>query len=264
MNKTTNVTVWDEVEGAIGPYPQGMYTVIADFLKASGEFGEVRIALLPQPEHGLTEEVLNNTDVLVYWAHCYHHMVDDNIVERIRLRVLNGMGLILLHSAHASKIFQRLVGTETWKLRWREVGELERVWRIEPAHPITAGVPEFFDIPHSEMYGEQFHIPAPDELLFISWYEGGEVFRSGCTFMRGLGRIFFFSPGHESFPIYHMPEVQKIITNAVKWAYPGEAGDAKHRAARPATEGCERAAPTGHLEITTGQQPFEPPKRSVQ
>ncbi|MCL2188560.1 MAG: ThuA domain-containing protein [Defluviitaleaceae bacterium] len=219
MNRI-NVTVWDEAEGAIGPYPQGIHNAIADFLRASGQFNEVRIALQPQSEHGLTEDVLNSTDVLVYWAHCFHHQVEDAIVERIARRVLDGMGLILLHSAHASKIFRRLTGTDTDRLRWREVGERERVWRIEPGHPITHGVPEYFDIPNSEMYGEQFGIPAPDELLFISWYEGGEVFRSGCTFKRGLGKIFFFAPGHETFPIYYMPEMQKIITNAVAWAAP--------------------------------------------
>jgi trehalose utilization protein len=220
MDKKINITVWDEAEGAIGPYPEGMYTVIADFLKQSGEFGEVRIALQPHPEHGLTKEILDDTDVLVYWAHCHHGGVEDKIVERIRRRVLNGMGLILLHSAHASKIFDRLMGTKPLTLRWREVDELERVWRIEPGHPICAGVPEYFDIPHSEMYAEHFQIPKPDDLLFISWYEGGEVFRSGVTYTRGMGRIFFFSPGHETFPIYHMPEVQRIITNAVKWAAP--------------------------------------------
>jgi len=238
--KKINVTVWDEVEGAIGPYPDGMYTVIADFLRNSGQFGEVRIALQPQPEHGLTEAIINDTDVLVYWAHCHHHSFDDAIVERIRHRVLNGMGLILLHSAHASKIFDRLLGTRPAMLRWREVDELERVWRIEAGHPICAGVPEHFDIPHSEMYAEHFQIPKPDDLLFISWYEGGEVFRSGITYTRGLGRIFFFSPGHETFPIYHMPEVQRIITNAVKWA-----------------------APVCEPEITTGNVPFEYPPRNA-
>ena len=240
MEKKINVTVWDEVEGAIGPYPNGIYTAIADFLKESGLFGEVRVALQPWPEHGLTEEVLNDTDVLVYWAHCHHGTVDDGIVERIRLRVNAGMGLLLLHSAHASKIFNRLVGADPWKLRWREVSEAERVWKIEHAHPITAGLPEYIDIPQSEMYGERFNIPAPDELLFISWYEGGEVFRSGCTFKRGLGKIFFFSPGHESFPIYYMPEIQKVIINAVKWA-----------------------APTGCPEPVQGKQPFDPPKRNL-
>ncbi|MCL2215579.1 MAG: ThuA domain-containing protein [Defluviitaleaceae bacterium] len=213
------VTVWNENEKAFEPYPRGINHAIAGFLRESGEFN-IREALQTQPEHGLTEEVLSGTDVLVYWAHSHHHEMDDAIVERIQRSVLGGMGLILLHSAHASKIFSRLMGTDTLRLRWRDVGELERVWCIEPSHPITQGVPEYFDIPHSEMYGENFQIPAPDELLFLSWYEGGEVFRSGCTFKRGCGKIFFFSPGHETFPIYHMPEVQRIITNSVKWAAP--------------------------------------------
>ena len=218
--KKINITVWDEIIGGIGPYPDGIYKAIADFLEKSGQFGTIRIANQPQPEHGLTEEVLNNTDVLVYWAHSYHATVDDEIVERLRRRVLDGMGLILLHSAHGSKIFSRLLGTETGILCWREDGGVERVWKIERNHPITVGLPSYFDIPNSEMYGEPFGIPAPDELLFISWHEGGEVIRSGCTFRRGNGKIFYFAPGHETFPIFYMPEVQQVITNAIKWAAP--------------------------------------------
>ena len=215
-----NVTVWNETQDAIGPYTTGIHNAIADFLKQSGEFGTVRTAILPQPEHGLTEEVLNNTDVLIWWGHSYHGKVENEIVERVHKKVLAGMGLLVLHSAHASKIFHRLMGTDTVGLRWREAQELERVWTIEPGHPIAKGVPEYFNIPESEMYGELFHIPTPDELIFVSWYEGGEVFRSGCTFKRGLGRIFFFSPGHETHPIYYMPEVQRIIMNGIHWAAP--------------------------------------------
>ena len=213
-----NVTVWDETEGPIGPYPNGIYQAIADFLVESGEFGTVRTATQPQPLHGLTDEVLEDTDVLVWWSHLYHGGVCDEIVEKVRKRVMNGMGLLVLHSSHASKIFTRLLGTDPGVLRWREDDELERVWVIEANHPITHGLPEYFDIPKSEMYGEHFGIPAPDELLFISWHEGGEVFRSGCTFKRGNGKIFFFGPGHEAFPIYYMPEIQQIIINGVKWA----------------------------------------------
>jgi len=222
--KKISVTVWNESEGALGPYEAGIHSEIRDFLSATGNFN-VRTAILQQPEHGLTEEVLDNTDVLIYWGHLYHESVEDAIVERIRQKVLKGMGLIVLHSAHASKIFSRLLGTETANLRWREADELERVWNIMPFHPITNGIPEYFDIPKSEMYGEHFQIPAPDELLFISWYEGGEVFRSGCTFFRGGGKIFFFSPGHETFPIYRMPEIQKIIINGVNWAAPTQRPD---------------------------------------
>ncbi|MCL2362018.1 MAG: ThuA domain-containing protein [Defluviitaleaceae bacterium] len=218
--KKINVTVWDETIGELGPYPNGIYQAIADFLAECGQFGKIRTANQPQPEHGLTEEVLNDTDVLVYWAHCYHATVEDAIVERIHRRVLNGMGLLVLHSGHASKIFSKLVGTDTHILGWREDGEVERVWKIERNHPITAGLPDYFDIPQSEMYGEPFGIPAPDELLFISWHQGGEVIRSGCTFKRGNGKIFYFAPGHETFPIYYMPEIQQVIINAAKWAAP--------------------------------------------
>ena len=218
--KKINITVWDETEGPIGPYPNGIYRAIADFLEKSGEFGTVRTALQPQPEHGLTQDILDDTDVLIWWAHGHHHHVDDAIVARVHQRVMNGMGLILLHSAHASKIFAKLAGTNTRQLRWRDKGELERVWVIEKNHPITTGLPEYFDVPKSEMYGEYFCIPTPDELLFISWYEGGEVFRSGCTFKRGHGKIFFFAPGHETYPIYNMPEVQQVIINGAKWAAP--------------------------------------------
>jgi len=214
-----NITVWNESDEPFEPYPQGINHTIAEFLRGDDAF-TVRTALQSEPEHGLTDEVLDNTHVLVYWAHKYHHEMDDKIVERIQHRVLKGMGLILLHSAHAAKIFSRLVGTETARLRWRDCGELERVWTIEPHHPIAQGVPECIKIPESEMYGENFQIPAPDELIFLSWYEGGEVFRSGCTFRRGGGKIFFFSPGHETHPIYYMPEIQRIIINGIKWAAP--------------------------------------------
>jgi len=218
--KKINVTVWDETQGPIGPYSNGIYQAIADFLVESGQFGKVRTATQPEPEHGLTMEVLADTDVLIYWAHNHHGTVEDEIVERIRKRVNEGMGLLILHSAHGSKIFAKLLGTDALHLRWREASEVERVWKIESNHPITAGLPDYFEIPKSEMYGEQFCIPTPDELLFISWHQGGEVFRSGCTFKRGNGKIFFFAPGHEGFPIYYMPEVQQIIINASKWAAP--------------------------------------------
>ncbi|MDR1664629.1 MAG: ThuA domain-containing protein [Clostridiales bacterium] len=220
MEKSINVTVWCETGDALGAYPQGLHNAIAEFLSNSNNFKTVRAVSLEQPEQGMSEEILRNTDVLLWWGHCFHHLVSEETAERVHKRVLSGMGLIVLHSGHASKIFQRLLGTETNKLRWREIGERERVWKIAHHHPITEGVPEYFDIPKSEMYGEFFHIPAPEELLFISWYEGGEVFRSGCTFTRGGGKIFFFSPGHESYPIYYMPEIQRILVNAAKWAAP--------------------------------------------
>jgi trehalose utilization protein len=146
--------------------------------------------------------------------------VDDRVVQSVHQRVLEGMGLLALHSAHASKIFVRLMGTSCM-LRWREAGERERLWVVNPSHPIVEGIDdEFFELDSTEMYGEFFDIPAPDELITISWFEGGEVFRSGCTFRRGKGKIFYFRPGHETFPIYYHPVVRRMVANAVRWAAP--------------------------------------------
>ena len=218
------VTVWNEYLHEVQfpevaeVYPKGIHGCIADFLKDAGM--EVRTATLREPEHGLAQEVLDNTDVLIWWGHMAHHEVADEIVDRVYKRVLEGMGLIVLHSGHASKIFQKLCGTDTWKLKWREDGEKEILWVVDPSHPIADGLDEKIIIPHEEMYGEHFNIPQPDELVFISWFEGGEVFRSGCCYHRGKGKIFYFRPGHEVFPIYHQPEIQHVIINAVKWAAP--------------------------------------------
>jgi len=148
-----------------------------------------------------------------------HQRVEDAVVDRVQANVLEGMGLIVLHSGHMSKIFRRLVGT-SGALKWREAAEKERLWVVDPAHPIAQGLGEYFEIPHEEMYGEPFDIPSPDRLVFVSWFQGGEVFRSGCCFHRGNGRIFYFRPGHETYPTYHQKEVLQVITNAVRWAAP--------------------------------------------
>jgi trehalose utilization protein len=225
MSAALRVTVWNEFRHerhaghpAGEVYPNGMHTAIAEFLNSAGGI-QAGCATLDEPEHGLTAEVLANTDVLIWWGHCAHHEVKDEIVSRVQQRVLDGMGLVLLHSAHFSKIFQRLMGTGC-NLKWREIGENERLWVIERGHPIVEGLGEWIDIPHEEMYGEPFDIPAPDTLVLVSWFAGGEVFRSGCCYHRGHGKIFYFRPGHETFPTYYQPEVQTVITNAVRWAAP--------------------------------------------
>lgn len=217
------VTVWGEnlqehsnpAVGAI--YPAGMHTTIAEAIREHiGAGVRVATATLDQPEHGLTAAVLAETDVLTWWGHVGHDRVDERVVDRVHERVLLGMGLIVLHSGHASKIFKRLMGT-TCLLRWREAGEREVVWNVNPGHPVARGLPDGFVIPEQEMYGEYFDIPQPDELVFISSFSGGEVFRSGCAFRRGQGRVFYFSPGHETHPVYHQPEVRLVIANAVRW-----------------------------------------------
>lgn len=197
-------------------YPDGMHSTIAAALGAEGDI-EAETATLQEPEHGLRAERLATTDVLLWWGHKAHADVEDAVVERVAQRVWEGMGLIALHSAHFSKIFRRLMGTPC-SLRWREAGERERLWVVNPGHPIAAGLPEAFEVPNSEMYGEPFTVPEPDETVFISWYQGGEVLRSGMTWRRGAGRVFYFAPGHETYPIYHQPEIAKVLRNAVRWA----------------------------------------------
>jgi trehalose utilization protein len=215
------VTVWNENlheqshKEVQEIYPKGIHTAIAEGIAAPGF--EIRTATLQEPEHGLTEEVLNNTDVLIWWGHMGHDKVADEIVDRVHQRVLKGMGLIVLHSAHFSKIFKKLMGTGC-DLKWREANEKERIWIVDPAHPIAEGLGEYFELEHEEMYGEHFDIPTPDELVFISWFEGGEVFRSGCTYHRGNGKVFYFRPGHETHPTYYDKNVLKVISNGIKWA----------------------------------------------
>jgi trehalose utilization protein len=145
--------------------------------------------------------------------------VDDAIVTRVQQRVLAGMGLVVLHSGHFSKLFKRLMGTSC-DLKWREADERERIWVVAPSHPVAAGLGEYFELEREEMYGEFFDIPAPDELVFVSWFQGGEVFRSGCCYSRGAGRIFYFRPGHETYPTYYDASVQRVIANAARWAAP--------------------------------------------
>ncbi|BCG58209.1 ThuA domain-containing protein [Paenibacillus sp. URB8-2] len=217
------VTVWNEYRHErndskiAAVYPEGIHNQIAGFLKKEGM--DVATATLDEPEHGLTEEVLNNTDVLVWWGHIAHKEVSDEIVNRVHRRVLQGMGLVVLHSGHMSKIFMKLMGTSC-DLKWRDVGEKERLWVMNPSHPIAEGIGEYIELEQEEMYGTHFDVPAPEELIFVGWFEGGNVFPSGCTYRRGNGKIFYFQPGHEAYPTYYHPEIQRVIVNGVQWAEP--------------------------------------------
>ena len=216
-----NVTIWNEGrheksnEAVKKLYPKGIHGALADYLGKQPGL-KVRTATLDEPEHGLAKDVVEKTDVMLWWGHMAHGDVKDEIVERVHQRVLDGMGLVVLHSGHYSKIFKKLMGT-TGNLRWREAHEIERLWIVNPYHPIAAGIKDCIEL-REEMYGEFFDIPEPDELVFISWFEGGEVFRSGCTWHRGKGKIFYFRPGHETYPTYHNADILKVIDNGVRWA----------------------------------------------
>jgi trehalose utilization protein len=224
MSDKIRVTVWSEnVQEHTSPevraiYPEGLHECVAAGLRGRAEL-DVRCATLQQPEQGLPTDLLAETDVLLWWGHKAHDEVENAVVERVVGRVWEGMGFIGLHSAHFSKPFKRLMGTSC-SLVWRVAGETERVWNCNPGHAITQGLPPYFELPQSEMYGEPFAVPSPEEQIFISWYQGGEVFRSGCTWRRGSGKIFYFGPGHEIYPIYRDAHVIRVLQNAVWWARP--------------------------------------------
>ena len=198
-------------------YPDGIHECIKKFL-CTNEDLSVKTATFDMPEHGLTEEALNNSDVLIMWCHALHDKFSDEVALRVQRYVLSGMGLILLHSAHFSKAAKLLLGT-SMTLKWKH-GESEKLWTVSPTHPIAKGVPEVINLPKEEMYGEPFDIPKPDDVVFAGWFSNGYVFRSGVTFTRGLGKIFYFQPGHEEYPVYYDENIRKIITNAVRFVAP--------------------------------------------
>ncbi|MBR5308715.1 MAG: ThuA domain-containing protein [Clostridia bacterium] len=226
MEKKINITIFNENyhdsnDYCVRHYPNGMHNAIKKGLEVDPCFN-ITIATQDMEECGLTDEVINNTDVMFWWGHIKHNEVPDHIVNKVHQRVLKGMGLVVLHSGHFSKIFKKLMGTGC-DLKWRCSNDKERFWCVNPSHPIANGIPQQFTLDQEEMYGEHFDIPAPDELVFISWFSGGEVFRSGCTFRRGNGKIFYFRPGHESCPSYNNEYVLKVLRNAAHWACPAEA-----------------------------------------
>jgi len=224
MERTIRVTIWNEFyheqhkESIRKVYPDGIHGALAQMLGRNKDF-VIRTATLEMPEHGLTDEVLDNTDVLIWWGHRRHANVSDEVAEKVKNRVLDGMGFIPLHSGHLCKPFKLLMGT-VCRSKWRENDEKERIWVVEPSHTIAQGLPEYIELPAEETYGERFEIPTPDELVLISWFSGGEVFRSGCCWKRGLGKVFYFRPGHEEYPTYYREDIALLLSNAVRWAAP--------------------------------------------
>ncbi|MGN6033169.1 MAG: ThuA domain-containing protein [Thermomicrobiales bacterium] len=229
MGNEIRVTVWNEFrhekqDEHIGKiYPDGIHGAIAEGLNAIDGI-TATTATLDEPEHGLTDEVIANTDVFVWWGHMAHGEVDDAIVAKVQQRVLEGAGIIVLHSGHFSKIFKRLMGTSC-NLKWREADEKERLWVVSPGHPIVQGIGQYIELEQEEMYGEFFDIPQPDELVFVSWFQGGEIFRSGAAYYRGAGKVFYFRPGHETYATYYNEQIRTVIGNAVKWAAPVSRAD---------------------------------------
>ena len=258
---TIRATVWNEnvhethnkIVGDL--YPDGIHGAIASALNAADGI-EATTATLQEPEHGLTQERLDNTDVLLWWGHAAHGDVEDAVVERVVEAVWSGMGFIALHSAHFAKPFKRLMGSAC-NLTWREAGERERLWVTSRNHPIAAGLPDHFELENEEMYGEPFGVPEPLETVFVSWFQGGEVFRSGLTYKRGAGNVFYFRPGHETYPTYFDENVRRVLTNATRWAHNPAARvqgvtDAPNVPVDKALEPIEARGPSLHAEGEEG------------
>lgn len=205
------VTVWNEFveenmyEHVKKVYPHGIHTCIKSFLEANDDMS-VRCVTLSDPDQGLSEEILSDTDVLIWWGHQAHEEVTEENAERVKQHILNGMGFIPLHSAHYCKVMRKILGTSMC-VRWKH-GEKEKLICVNPSHPIAEGIKEPIILEPEEMYGEYFDIPKPDDLIFIGWFSNEEVFRSGCTFLRGWGKIFYFQPGHEEYPTFYQPQIQ--------------------------------------------------------
>ena len=197
-------------------YPEGIHMA----LKKGLEDDEIQIRCVTlDTVSEITKELLDDTDVLIWWGHMRHHLVPDETANIVKDAVLRGMGAIFLHSGHHSKPFKLLMGTSC-NLTWREDGDRELLWVVNPAHPIAQGIGRFVNIEHEESYGEPFGIPEPQQTIFIGNFEGGEVLRAGCCWRKENGKVFYFQPGHETYPIYHNEEILKIIKNAIHWAKP--------------------------------------------
>ena len=228
MEKKIKVVIWNEFrhertkEKVKAIYPDGLHAAIKQYLDANNEDMDITLAALDDPEQGISDELLESTDVLIWWGHAAHDEVNDELVKKIQARVYAGMGFIALHSAHHSKPFKAIVGTNG-NLSWGR-NQKEVIWNMMPQHPIAKGIPDHFLVEEEELYCEPFYIPQPDALVFGGWYEDGYIFRSGCCFLRGAGKVFYFQPGHESCRSYHNPYVLKIIDNAIRWAAPSDIG----------------------------------------
>jgi trehalose utilization protein len=238
------VLVWDENPPHADKklYPEGIRGAVADALNASGN-GQIQAitAHLDEDEQGITASKLADADVLIWWGHARHAEVSDETAALVKTAVHeNGLGFLPLHSAHYSKTFKGVLGcTGHLKGGWREIAgfEPEEITVCAPRHPIAQGIEDFV-IEAEEMYGAPLGAPPFETLVFQSYFpHGGEYFPCGFTLTvgegidaqftsgpgggkgqgEGAGRVFYFRPGHETVPTYHLPVVQQIIRNGVLW-----------------------------------------------
>ena len=209
--------VWSEFTEPKDVYPKGIHGDIAAHLNAGGEV-EAKVVQLADPDQGVSDADLEWADVLLWWGHKHHGKVTDETIGRIVKAVKEGgMGYFAIHSAHYSR---GLIALLEDKCGLGGVGDggAETVSVVAPDHPIAKGVKDFV-IPRVEYFIEPFTVPEPEAVVFRSTYEKTDGwFRTGCCWTVGKGRVFYFRPGHETYPIIRQPEVQKCIYNGALWA----------------------------------------------
>jgi len=218
------VVVWSEGTAPKNVYPNDINTVVAEGLKASLKDWEVVVANLSDADQGCSPESMKKTDVLLWWGHQKHGQVkDENVAEIVRRVKEDGMGFIALHSSHFCKPLKRVLGTNCGFKAYVADGSALKVIVKDPSHPIAKGVKDF-EQPHTERYSEPFQVPEPEAVPFDGEYtlpDGSkEKSRQGLCWTCGKGKVFYFQPGHETYPVYEDPNIRLILHNTVLWAAP--------------------------------------------
>jgi trehalose utilization protein len=223
------VLAWSERSEPADVYPRGINGQFAEFLKSEKDI-VVKTANITDPEQGLSEEALAAADVVIWFGHKMHARVTDENVDRVLRHIrTRGMGFMPIHSSHYSKPFQKLmvriaeekgVHLDDTPGKWAKVrneGAAETIQVIAPRHPIAHGITEF-TIPKTETYWNPFVVPPPDTKIFAGRSDNGMQDGSdGLLWRYGKGQVFYFRPGHETYPIYFQPEVQRVLKNAVRF-----------------------------------------------
>lgn len=219
------VVVWSERTAPKEMYPNDVNAAIAEGLKGLAGW-EVVTANIDEPGQGLGDELLKRTDVLIWWGHKRHQEVKDELVERIVRRVkAEGMGFIALHSSHFARPYRKLMGTACSWGEYKADGTSAKVIVKAPQHPIAQGVKDF-ELPKIERYGEPFAVPEPETVVLDGIYKkpdgNTEPGRMGLCWTIGKGRVFYLTPGHETYNDFFRPDIRQILRNAVEWAAPSK------------------------------------------
>ena len=211
------VRIWCEGTAPKSVYPRDIDGALGDFLGKRKDLVVSR-ARLDDADVGLSDGALDATDALIWWGRLRHADLPDSRARAIAARVRAGkLGFIALHASCLSKPFVELMGGPCELGGFREDGRPERVEIKDRDHPIARGVAPF-TIPRTSMFAEPFKVPKPDSIVMMSTFDRGETFRSGMTWTVQKGRVAYFRPGHDGFPVFFHPSVRQVIANSVAWS----------------------------------------------